>query len=338
MNKLEAFTTIDDRYLDHPYELAGRSIDPLAGTLSWQAQTTHLRRKELEVLAVLASAEGATVSRQTFVKAVWDGNDLVGDRGVSDTIFSLRRALCDDDPKLPLIRTIPRRGYQLCVPVQSVAAPPNAFMPDYELLHSSGWRLVRKLGESSLSETWLAEPSEYNAEVENTARRVFRFCRSESYLRRLQREVTLLRYVNQSLSEHPGFAVIRDWQLDEPPYFLARDFARFGNLREWTQASGMPPAPPLRLMMELSEALAALHRLGIVHQDLSADRILVDETDTGPQFKISALGLSALADRSKLAPLRITALGLTVISSFMRRSTKSSRSWTTIRKLGRGDG
>ncbi len=261
---------------------------------------------------MLASAEGATVSRQTFVKAVWDGNDLVGDRGVSDTIFSLRRALCDDDPKLPLIRTIPRRGYQLCVPVKSVAASPNAFMPDYELLHSSGWRLVRKLGESAQSETWLGEPSVYNGELENTAPRVFRFCRSQAYLRRLQREVTLLRYVNQSLSEHPGFAVIRDWQLDEPPYFLARDFARYGSLGEWTQAQGMPPAPPLRLMMELSEALAALHQLGIVHQDLSVDRILVDETDAGPQFKMSALGLGALADRSKLAPLQITALGLTM--------------------------
>ncbi len=335
---IEANPANDDRYLDHPYELAGRLIDPVPGTLSWQGQTTHLRRKELEVLAILANAAGAPVTRQTFVAAVWNGNDLVGDRGLTDTIFSLRRALRDDDPTLALIRTIPHRGYQLSVSVRPVATPPPRLLPGAEVLHSSGWRLLRKLGESSLSETWLAEPSEYNAEVENTARRVFRFCRSESYLRRLQREVTLLRYVNQSLSEHPGFAVIRDWQLDQPPYFLARDFARYGSLGEWTQAQGMPPAPPLRLMMELSEALAALHQLGIVHQDLSVDRILVDETDAGPQFRISALGLGALADRSKLAPLRITALGLTVISSFMRRSTKSSRSWTTIRKLGRGDG
>lgn len=305
-------TEIDDRYLDHPYELASRLIDPVAGTLSWQGQSTHLRRKELEVLAMLAGAAGAVVSRQAFVVAVWNGNDLVGDRAVSDTIFSLRRALRDDDPNRPLIRTIPRRGYQLCVPVQIVEAQAPAFSPRGEVLHSSGWRLLRKLGESAISETWLAAPSEYNGEVEDSARRVFRFCRSEAYLRRLQREVTLLRYVNQSLSDHPGFALIRDWQLDEPPYFLARDYARFGSLREWTHVCGMPRTPPVRLMLALSEALVALHQLGVVHRNLNADRILVDDTDAGPQFKISALGLAALTDRSKLAPLQITALGLTI--------------------------
>jgi serine/threonine protein kinase len=303
---------MEDRYLDYPYEIAGRLIDPLAGTLSWQGQVTHLRRKELEVLAIMASATGAIVSRQAFVSAVWNGNELVGDRGVSDTIFSLRRSLRDNDPKLPLIRTIPRRGYQLSVPVQTNATQRTTLLPGSEVLHSSGWRLMRKLGESVRSESWLAEPSEYNAEVESTARQVFQFCRSEAYLRHLQREVTLLRYVNQCLSEHPGFAVIRDWQLDEPPYYLRRDYARFGCLREWTQTSGTPQTPPLALMVDVAEALAALHQLGVVHRGLNADRILVDETQAGPKFKISALGTSALTDRSKLASLHITALGLTL--------------------------
>ena len=303
---------MEDRYLDHPYEIAGRLVDPIAGTLSWQGQITRLRRKELEVLAIMASATGAIVSRQAFVSAVWNGNGLVGDRGVSDTIFSLRRSLRDNDPKLPLIRTIPRRGYQLSAPAQPSVAQQPMLVPGSEVLHSSGWRLLRKLGESMRSEAWLAQPAEYNAEVESTAWQVFLFCRSEAYLRHLQREVTLLRYINQCLAEHPGFAVIRDWQLDEPPYYLRRDYARFGGLREWTQTCGMPQMPPLGLMVQATEALAALHQLGVVHRGLNADRILVDETHAGLQFKISALGASALADRSKLAALHITALGLTL--------------------------
>lgn len=303
---------IDDRFLDHPFEIGGRLIDPMAGTVRWQGRTTHLRRKELEVLAMLAGADGAIVSRPAFVAAVWNGNDLVGDRGVSDTVSSLRRNLQDDDPNHPLIRTIPRRGYQLAAPVQPAVAPPPTLVPGGEVLHSSGWRLLRQLGESMRSETWLAEASEFNGEVEGSARQVFRFCRSEAYLRNLQREVTLLRYVNQSLSGHPGFAVLRDWQLDEPPYYLRRDFARFGGLREWTQACGMPRTPPLRMMVVLSEALAALHELGVVHRGLGEDCILVDGADEAPQFRISALGLSSLPDRGKLASLPITALGLTL--------------------------
>lgn len=305
-------TTIDDRFLDHPFEIGGRSIDPMTGMVRWQGRTMHLRRKELEVLAMMAGADGAIVSRQAFVAAVWNGNDLVGDRGVSDTMSSLRRNLQDDDPNHPLIRTIPRRGYQLAAPAQPVVAHLPTLVPGGEVLHSSGWRLLRKLGESTRSETWLAEASEFNGEVEGSARQVFRFCRSESYLRNLQREVTLLRYVNQSLAGHPGFAVLRDWQLDEPPYYLRRDFARFGGLREWTQACGMPQAPPLGMMVVLSEALAALHELGVVHRGLGEDCILVDGTDEALQFRISALGLSSLPDRGKLASLPITALGLTM--------------------------
>jgi DNA-binding winged helix-turn-helix (wHTH) protein len=121
LSKIEALTEID-QFLDHPYALAGRLIDPVSGTLSWQGQSTHLRRKELEVLAIMASATGTVVARQAFIAAVWNGNDFVGDHGVRDTIFSLRRALRDDDPKQPLIRTIPRRGTQLC----AIAAPSAA--------------------------------------------------------------------------------------------------------------------------------------------------------------------------------------------------------------------
>ncbi len=312
LSKTEPRTAIEDRFLDHPFAIGGRLVNPLAGTVHWQGRTTHLRRKELEVLAMLAGADGVIVTRQAFVAVVWSGNDLVGDRGVSDTMSSLRRNLQDDDPNHPLIRTIPRRGYQLAAPVQPVVEQRPMLVPGGEVLHSSGWRLLRKLGDSTRSETWLAEASEYHGELEGSAQQVFRFCRSESELRNLQREVTLLRYINQSLSGHPGFAVIRDWQLDEPPYYLRRDFARFGGLREWTQACGMPRTPPLGMMLALSEALAALHELGVVHRGLGEDCILVDGADEALQFRISALGLSALPDRGKLASLPITALGLTM--------------------------
>ncbi len=322
MSKSDPQYALQDRFLDQPYSLAGRSIDPISGTLSWQGKREPLRRKELEVLGLLASAEGKAVSRDNFIAVVWQGNDLVGDRGLTNTLFFLRRSLAEESLQ-PLIRTIPRRGYQLVAEIHFLASPDpqviaevqaqpveSLLAPGGTVADCPGWRLLRRLGESPVSESWLAEPSEFG-ELDQGLR-VFRFCRSEAYLRRLQREVTLLRYVNQSLAEHPGFAVIRDWQLEEPPYYLARDYAKYGSLIEWSKASGMPQTPPLALMLQLCDALAALHQLGVVHGNLRADRILVDETDAGPQFKISALGLGALADRSKLAPLQITALGLTM--------------------------
>ena len=58
MQKAEPQFAISDRFLDQPYTLAGRLIDPVSGMLSWQGKCEHLRRKELEILALLASSDG----------------------------------------------------------------------------------------------------------------------------------------------------------------------------------------------------------------------------------------------------------------------------------------
>lgn len=314
MKNQDSHPAIEDRFLDHPYALAGRVIDPVPGTLNWQGKTTHLRRKELEVLALLASVDGQVVSRQDFITVVWNGNALVADHAITNTMSSLRQALQDDDIDRPLIRTIPRRGYQLGVAVQASQREPAAFLPGSIVVGSPGWRLTQRLGESSTSETWLAEPTAYDVEHESR-HRVFRFCRSEAHLRRLQREITLLRYVSQRLSESSNIAFIRDWRLDEPPYYLARDYASYGNLTDWATANGGLPQTPqtqLKCMTQLADAMAALHELGVAHRQFGADCILVDQSETGPQLKISAFGLGALVDRSKLEALKITAVGLTL--------------------------
>jgi eukaryotic-like serine/threonine-protein kinase len=321
MSKAEHQYAIAERFLDQPYLLAGRLIDPLSGTLSWQGKREHLRRKELEVLALLASAEGKQVTRDNFIAVVWQGNDLVGDRGLTNTMVFLRRSLRDEDADQPLIRTIPRRGYQLGVPVQrpepldqqaSLQGEQPVLVVGASIPESPGWRLLRRLSESPLSESWLAEPSEFGEREQ--VQRVFRFCRSEAYLQRLRREVTLLRYLSQNLSERDDIVLIRDWQLEEPPYYLACDYANGGNLHDCIQAGALPKAPEQRLMLMqgLAEALAAVHALGVVHRRLSAQTVLVDQREFGLRLLLSAFDLGALSDRSKLAPLGITAAGLTL--------------------------
>jgi eukaryotic-like serine/threonine-protein kinase len=321
MSKAESQYAIAERFLDQPYLLAGRLIDPLSGMLSWQGKREHVRRKELEVLALLASAEGKQVSRDNFIAVVWQGNDLVGDRGLTNTIVFLRRSLRDEDAEQPLIRTIPRRGYQLGVPVQrpepakQASSQDEQLEPDTVLIAGEsipdcpGWRLLRRLSESPLSESWLAEPSEFGEREQ--ALRVFRFCRSEAYLQRLRREVTLLRYLSQNLSERDDIVLIRDWQLDEPPYYLACDYANGGNLHDCIEAGALPEKR-LTLMLGLAEALAAVHALGVVHRQLSAQTVLVDQRFDELRLLLSAFDLGALSDRSQLALLGITAAGLTL--------------------------
>lgn len=319
MSKLGPFPAINERYLDRPYVLAGRVIDPLSGTLQWLGKDQHLRRKELEVLALLATEVGNVVSRQAFIAVVWDGNNLVGDHSITSAMSSIRLALQDSDPTNPLIRTIPRKGYQL---TQSAQDCPTPALPAYALgkivTGSAGWRLLQRLSQSDRSETWLAEPSAYDSETDGSNRRVFRFCRSEQHLRRLQREITLLRYVSQSLKERSDVLTIRQWRLDEPPYFLARDYASHGRLADWAEAAGglaqMPIAERIGLMAAVAAAMAALHGIGVVHQRFDVKRVLMDQEPgaNAARPKLSAFALGALMDRSALAAFNITAAGLTL--------------------------
>ncbi len=319
MNKPDAHPAIHDCYLDHPYALAGRVIDPVSGNVSWQGKLVHLQRKDLEVLALLASVTGSVVSRASFIAVVWDGNDLVGDRGVSDKIFSLRRALADHDEAQPIIRTIPRRGYQLSVAaVQPIVLEQPAFAPGKAIAGCPGWHLQRQLSTSEATESWLA-----HSESEQTAPRVFSFCRSEAQLRRLQRETTLLRYLSESLGERQDFALIRDWQLQEPPYFLARDYCTYGSLTEWANAVGGLSAQSLpqreALMRALTAAVASVHDIGVVHGQIRTASILLDagDGDATPQLKLSAFDLGTLTDRTQLLPMKVTSAGLSFIDGML---------------------
>ena len=319
MNKTDVHPAILDCYLDHPYALCGRIIDPVTGNVSWQGQQVHLQRKDLEVLALLASNNGAVIARASFITVIWGGNDLVGDRGVSDKIFSLRRALQDHDEQQPIIRTIPRRGYQLNVSVvQPVLPKQPAFAAGSPIPGCPGWRLQRRLTSSEAIESWLALPQD-----EQAAPRVVSFCRSEAHLRRLQRETTLLRYLSETLGERQDLALVRDWQLQEPPYFLARDYCTHASLTEWADAVGglnkQSLAQRHALMLALAAAVASVHQIGVVHGHLSATSILLDDVAalSGPQLKLSAFDLGALNDHSKLTPLKIIAVGLSFVDGIV---------------------
>jgi eukaryotic-like serine/threonine-protein kinase len=298
-----------DQFLNQRYELAGRVIDPLVGTLIWQNETRHLRRKQLLVLAILANAGGAFVARQTLIEQIWDGNAFVGDVGVTDTISALRRSLDDGDRSQPLIRTIPRGGYVLAVPVRLLDVAPPAFTVGAAIPGKPGWHLLRALIENAVSQTWLATGPD-------AALRVFRFCRNEAHLRLLQREVTLLRYLRETLAGRTDIAGISDWQLEEPPYFLEMRHTTHGNLADYALIRGglaqIALADRMRWITEIAAALAAVHAVSIVHHNISADCIFLDSGSDRLCAKLGEFGLGELTDRTRLEALKITALGLTL--------------------------
>jgi serine/threonine protein kinase/DNA-binding winged helix-turn-helix (wHTH) protein/tetratricopeptide (TPR) repeat protein len=304
---------MEDRYLDHVYTIAGRVIDPIGGTVTHADQRIPLKRKHLEVLTCLASAGTAMVTREAFIDLVWRGNALVGDNGLNSCIHALRRALQDTDADKPLIRTIPRRGYQLTVVTGEVQeALPEAFAPGMPIAGKPSWHLSRKLGGNAASELWLAQ------DQASGERRAFRFCRSEQHLQALRRETTVLRYLREALAGRRDTAVVLDWQLDEPPYHLEMDDASGGSLAEWAVAQGgirrVAYPERLRLTGEVAEALAAVHAVDVVHRNLVPSSVLMhaDRDEREQHARLGEFGLSDLTDRSRLEALQITSTGLTL--------------------------
>lgn len=70
----------------------------------------RLSPKEMEVLVQLVSHPGRTLSRPELLEQVW-GDPFGNDMGLTQAISKLRYILGDTDRTL--IRTIPKKGYQL---------------------------------------------------------------------------------------------------------------------------------------------------------------------------------------------------------------------------------
>jgi DNA-binding winged helix-turn-helix (wHTH) protein/Flp pilus assembly protein TadD len=78
-----------------------------------------LTPKALDVLRILAQAEGSVVTKEALLTQVWAGT-FVEESSITKNISELRGALGESESGAPYIETFPRRGYRLCVPVRQV--------------------------------------------------------------------------------------------------------------------------------------------------------------------------------------------------------------------------
>lgn len=99
-----------------PFTVGPWRIEPGARTATDGNRTRHLSPRAIDVLTVLADADGDAVSRQTLIHRVWP-HVTVGDDSLTQAIAELRRALGCSQGENRLIQTIHKRGYRLCAPV-----------------------------------------------------------------------------------------------------------------------------------------------------------------------------------------------------------------------------
>ncbi|MBL8202132.1 MAG: winged helix-turn-helix domain-containing protein [Chromatiales bacterium] len=95
-------------------------VHPLQGVIEQGGHRVHIEPKVMDVLVCLARHPGEVVTREMLLDQVWQGV-VVTDDVVTRCISELRTVLRDTDRDRRFIRTIPKRGYSLLVPVEALA-------------------------------------------------------------------------------------------------------------------------------------------------------------------------------------------------------------------------
>lgn len=107
---------------------------------------------------------------------------------------------------------------------------------------------------------------------------------------RRAREVADVRAAMQV--EHPGFAAILDISDGPEGLLLVSEAVSGVSLREWLEQRGkIEVAEALRLATEMASAMAAAHRMGVVHGMLGDESVFVGEDG---RVRIADLGLEEL--------------------------------------------
>lgn len=134
--------------LNDGFVLGEWRVEPLSGVFIRGEHSVHVEPKVMEVLICLAQSAGQTVTREQLLNEVWQGV-VVSEEVLTRAISELRSLLGDTAREKRYVRTLPKRGYSLIMPLSPIAAnggdfqQPVAVAVDQEALQASGDHLVQ---------------------------------------------------------------------------------------------------------------------------------------------------------------------------------------------------
>jgi eukaryotic-like serine/threonine-protein kinase len=296
------------RFSDYEFDELGRE-------LRVKGRPVELESKPLDILLQLLLHAGEVVTKEELLESVWP-DVMVVDGSLATAVSKLRKAMGDENH--PAIVTVPRVGYRLAVPVYcktmaAAAGPELGFKAGDPVPGRDQWRLSRPMDVSGSSEVWLGENPKTHEQ------RVFKFAGDGIRLKGLKREITISRFLRESLGDRPEFVRILEWNFETLPFFLESEYSG-KSLAEWADVQGgllkIPYETRLQLLVDVAKAVAAAHDIGVLHKDLKPANILVvPGNDGGWQVKLADFGSASLFDPSRLQSLGITNLGFTQTTS-----------------------
>lgn len=99
-----------------PFRLGDCRVEPRELRVSRDGLSLKLEPRVLQVLLALARRNGATVTRDELLAEAWPGL-VVSEDAIQRAVAKLRGVLSADPKAAPMIETLPKVGYRLCVTV-----------------------------------------------------------------------------------------------------------------------------------------------------------------------------------------------------------------------------
>lgn len=294
------------------YRFGTAEFDAVRSELRVGGVAVEVQRKPLEILAALLARPGEVVTKDELLESVWLGRPTV-ENVIANAVTKLRSALGADNAVR--IVTLPRLGYRFDGPIERIAvgramASALELAPGMPVPGRPNFLVERQLGGAAGSEVWLARHGKTGEQ------RVYKFSTDGTRLAALKREATLSRVLRENLGDRNDFARLIDWNFESPPFFLECEHGGEDLLR-WTEVpgrlDGLGLPQRLELFLQVADAVAAAHRVGVLHKDLKPANILVaPDVTRGWRVRLTDFGSGQLLEPGALEALGITRLGLTV--------------------------
>ena len=103
------------------YQIGPCTLDCSIMTLSCGSQSVKLSAKVFELLKLFIESPDHIVSRQTAIDVIWDGNQGVGEKGFTNSVWLIRKSFKDLNIEDDLLLTLPKLGYQLILPICAIS-------------------------------------------------------------------------------------------------------------------------------------------------------------------------------------------------------------------------
>jgi eukaryotic-like serine/threonine-protein kinase len=255
----------------------------------------HLPEQSFEILAMLLERPGEVVTREEIRGRLWPHGTVVEfEHSVNSAVKRLRDCLGDSATSPRFIETLPRRGYRF---VGTVDAAPASFPSPRSSARDGAadaapsiphFRILEKIGHGGMGVVFKAEDLVLGRTV------ALKFlpdalARHPPAVERFRREARTLASLN-----HPGICALHGVEEHEGRVCLVMEYLEGKPLSRLLEGGPLPLKQALSLAVQVAEALAAAHALGIAHHDVTPSNVFVGGEG---RVKVLDFGLAEIVRR-----------------------------------------